>query len=164
MVALDAGSSPVPFTKPKETTMKKIEKEITVTRYMAFDGTEFDTETGCQNFEGSAFGALMQQLESRIVKKSNELSMVGTGSPCTACYAIVPRTRHDIFVLNQILQMVDGEQRAESTDCDMPVLLCVHLRCNTVMAAYLIRPQEIVQNAGNGEFTVVSTIKETKKK
>ena len=147
--------------------MKKVEKEIKVTRYVAFDGTEFETEAECANYEGSAFGKLMTELPVISVHTSNkrlfeEDKFVEKGF--TKCYALVPRTRHDIFTLNQVLSMGGSDDTAKSEDCYNLVVLQVSLCCNMVVAAKLQRPYEWVKEISNGQFEVISNIKDNVRK
>lgn len=135
--------------------MKKIEKELTVTRYVAFDGTEFETEQECQNYEGSAFGLLMQQLDAAIVFED--------GSHGFKSYFLVPHTRHDIFILGQILQMT-GKNTACGDAVDHPITLSVWIECNVVTDAYITKIDEAVEKISGGAYTVVSNMPIKEKK
>lgn len=136
--------------------MYKIEKEIKVTRFVAFDGTEFETEAECQHYEGSAFGELMVQL-------SNSTLSHYIGTDGQHHYILVPRTRHDIYVLGQILQMA-GEDTACASCYGHLTQLDVTLGCNTVAAVHLTDIEEYIRERSNGQYTVVSTIKPEEKK
>lgn len=133
--------------------MQKIKKEIEVIRYMAFDGTEFETEAECQHYESSAFGVLLQQLEK--CRLGHYIG--GDGSQC---YFLVPRTRHDIFVLSQIL-IIAGNDKPCAELCDHLTLLTVHLQCNTVVKADVTNLEEYIMDMSDGQYIVVSTIKKT---
>lgn len=136
--------------------MQKIEKDIKVTRYVAFDGTEFETEAECQNYESSAFGVLLRQLEK--CRLGHYL-----GSDGSQCFFLVPHTRHDIFVLGQILKM-GGNDKPCAELCDHLTLLTVHLQCNTVVNADVTNIEEYVKDMSDGQYIVVSTIKKTEVK
>lgn len=136
--------------------MEKIEKEIKVTRYAAFDGTEFETEAECQNYEGSAFGLLVQQLEKCTLKHF----VTGPGQHG---YCLVPRTRHDVFVLGQILKMAGNEEPCADL-CDHLTLLNVSLECNTVASAEAANLEEYILKVSNGQYAVVSNIKDADKR
>lgn len=131
--------------------MQKIEKEIKVTRYVAFDGTEFKTDAECRNYEGSAFGKLMQELEGCTIDHYRSDSG-------HQCYTLVPRTRHDIFVLGQILKMGGNDEPCAGM-CDHLTLLTVRLHCNTVTRAEVTNLEDYIKDISNGQFCVVSTIK-----
>lgn len=137
--------------KPKTETMQKIEKEIKVTLFVAFDGTEFETEAECQHYEGSAFGQLLQQLKE--CRLGHYL-----GSDGSECYFLVPHTRHDIFVLGQILKM-GGNDKPCAQLCDHLTLLSVHLQCNTVVKAEVTNLEEYIMDMSNGQYIVVGTNK-----
>lgn len=130
--------------------MKKIEKEITVTRYVAYDGTEFETEQECLNYEGSAFGVLIQQLMDCMLSISQE--------GCITNYHLYPRKRHEIFVLEQILSMAGNHEPCGNV-CDHLALLRVKLQCNTVKAAMVMNIEDDIRDLSNGQFAVVSTEK-----
>lgn len=134
--------------------MKKIEKEITVTRFVAYDGTEFETEQECLNYEGSAFGVLIQQLMDCILSISEDGGFIN--------YHLFPHKRHEIFVLEQILSMVGNNEPCGNL-CDHLTLLRVKLQCNTVTRAMVMNIEDDIRELSNGEFTVVSNVK-TKKK
>lgn len=131
--------------------MRKIEKEIKVTRYVAFDGTEFETETACLNYEGSAFGLLIQQLENCIINTS----VLPDGRKC---YCLVPKTRHDIFVIGQILKMA-GKYTPCPDVYEHLSLLTVRLNCNTVEEADVSNLEDYIKEVSDGAFAVVSAIK-----
>ena len=131
--------------------MYKIEEEIKVTRYVAFDGTKFPTEAECQHYEGSAFGQLIEQLKGCIL--GMKVNSSGQKS-----YCLVPRTRHDIFVLGQILQMA-GKDTACAECYGHLTQLDVTLSCNTVADVNITDLEDYISNRSNGQYTVVSTIK-----
>ena len=137
------------------TLMQKIEKDIKVTRYVAFDGTEFETEAECRHYEGSAFGELLQQLK--------DCTLGAYFSPeGHKCYCLLPKTRHDIFVLGQILKMAGNEKPCAEV-YDHLTLLTVHIECNTVTFADVTNLEDYIADISNGQFAVVSTIKPAEK-
>ena len=135
--------------------MQKIEKEITVTVYVAFDGTEFVTDTECQRYEGSAFGQLMQELQGCIL--SHYIDHNGSHH-----YTLVPHTRHDIYLIGQILQMA-GEDTQCSECCDHLTQLDVTLNCNVVEGVHITNLEDYILERSNGQYAVVSTIKSAAK-
>lgn len=135
--------------------MRKIEKEITVTLYEAFDGTEFKTDTACLNYEGSAFGMLLQQLENCILSAS----VLPDGRKC---YCLVPKTRHDIFVIEQIYKMA-GKDAPCPNVCEHLSLLTVRLNCNTVEDVDVSNLENYIKEVSDGAFAVVSAIKKSAK-
>ena len=135
--------------------MKKIEKEITVTVYVAMDGTEFNTEAECQHYEGSAFGQLMQELKSCILSHY-------IGDDGRHHYTLVPHTRHDIYVIGQILQMA-GEDTQCAECCDHLTQLDVALNCNVVEGAHVTNLEDYILERSDGQYAVLSTIKKEKK-
>lgn len=139
----------------KTLNMKKIEKEIKVTRYVAFDGTEFETEAECQHYEGSAFGQLIEQLNNCIL--SHQHTPDGNHT-----YFLVPKTRHDIFVLQQILKMAGIDNPCGEVH-DRLTIMSVRLQCNTVESADVADFEAYVNTVTNGQYAVVSTIKEERK-
>lgn len=147
--------------------MKEVKQEITVIKYEAFDGTLFDSVDECANYEGSAFGVLIKDLESCIVKRTNTLGIYPADyfEPFNQYYFIVPKTRHDIFVLGQICKMVDMDESIAVTgnDCDNLIVLAVNVYCNTLGNAHIIRPGKWISSNTNGHFGVVSMIKEETK-
>lgn len=148
--------------------MKEIPVKTTLIKYEAFDGTRFDTKDECSAYERSQFGLLMQQLETSIVKKMTHIGITEQQNffePFNAYYVIVPRTRHDIFVLGQILELagVTDKEQITGGDCDQPIILCVNLYCNVVVNLHVIRIGELVSDWTNGRFDVVSNIKDEAK-
>ena len=136
--------------------MDKIEKEIKVTRYVAFDGTEFETEAECRHYEGSAFALLLQQLKS--------CCFGGYFSPeGHRCYCLLPKTRHDVFVLSQILALADKKKSCADV-YEKLTLLTVHFECNTVAYAEVTNLEDYIADISNGQFCIVSTIKKTEMK
>ena len=134
--------------------METIKKEITVTRYVAFDGTEFETEAECLHFEGSSFGELMKQLETCTLSHC----VLPDGSHN---YFLVPKTRHDIYVLSQVLKM-GGIDNPCSELYEHLTLLNVRMSCNTVVKVDAANFEDYVKEVSNGQFCVVSTIKDKK--
>lgn len=154
--------------------MKKIEKEVKVTKYVSFDGIEFDNDIECRNYEGSKFGELLKEIEGSIIKRVNALNVfsnLNPNEPYCQCfepynqyYIIVPRTRHDIFVLKQILEIAGNEkEQVTGDDCFNMIILGVNVFCNTVCASHIIRFADIVNNITNGQFAVISNIKDVAK-
>lgn len=144
--------------------MGKKEKDVKVTVYVAFDGTEFNTETECLEYEGSAVGVLLERIKNSILKKVDDLGFLPKDSGYTGFnqyYMIMPKTRTDVFVLNQILSMVpDNEETVVADDCYNLIGLALDLRCNVVVNAHVIKFNEIVKALTNKRFNVISFIKE----
>ena len=136
--------------------MQKIEKEIKVTRYVAFDGTEFETEQECLNNEGSAFGVLMQQLDKCML--GHYLS-----TDRKQCYCLFPKTRHDIFVLGQIMRLAGNEESCAGV-YEHLTLLSVRLKCNTVVSVEITDLEDYIRNISDGQFAVACTVKPEEKK
>lgn len=128
--------------------MEKIEKEITVTRYVAFDGTEFITEAECLNYEGSTFGRLLHELGE---------SMLYTTTKDRNCkiLTVYPRSRHDIYVLSQIFKLADMDNPCGELYGHL-VLLQVRLQCNTVLSVEGCNLEDYIKEMSNGMFAVVS--------
>ena len=153
--------------------MKKIEKEMKVTKFVSFDGIEFDTDYECHNYESSKFGELLKEIEGCIVKRVNSLGIFANTSdepfyqlcePYSQYYIMVPRTRHDVFVLNQILEISGNEkEQATGNDCFNMIILAVNVFCNTIGASHIIRLSDIVKDLTNGRFEVISYIKDAEK-
>lgn len=147
--------------------MKEIPVKTTLIKYEAFDGTRFDTREECFAYEGSQFGLLMQQLEKSIIKRTNTLGINKSNlfEPFNTYYVIVPKTRHDIFVLGQILEAAGVTDREQITggDCDQPIILCVNLFCNAVADVHIIRIGDLVGDWTNSQFDVISNIKDEAK-
>ncbi|MBP5723607.1 MAG: hypothetical protein J6X18_08565 [Bacteroidales bacterium] len=146
--------------------MKKIEKEIKVTRYVAFDGTEFETEHECMNYEGSEFATQLKYIENEILGTETICRSAINGHYYNRWYWIVMRNRTDVRVINTILNMPDEEPEvvANGGDEGKLLLLAVSLSCNTVGDAALFRIDDIIKEKTNGAFTVVSTIKPEERK
>lgn len=153
--------------------MKKIEKEVKVTKFVSFDGIEFDTDFECRNYEGSKFGELLKEIENSIIKRVNTLGIFSCVTnepfynfcePYNQYYVIVPRTRHDIFVLNQILE-ISGNEKEQVTGNDSfnMIILAAYVSCNTLDFSHIIRLSDIVKDLTNGQFEVISNIKEVTK-
>lgn len=144
--------------------MKKFEKEIKVTRFVAFDDSEFETEEECISYEKSRFAALMQLLWERVVSYGNVPSSTPYGTRYDKYYAIVQRSRNDVFNLNQILSLAGSEDMASGTDENKLIVLCVRLECNAIVDACLVRTEELIKNLSRGQFGVVSMIKPDERK
>lgn len=153
--------------------MKKIEKDVKVTKFVSFDGIEFDTDFECRNYEGSKFGELLKEIEGSIIKRVNTLGIFSSATnepfyqlcePYNQYYIIIPRTRHDVFVLNQILEISGNEkEQATGNDCFNMIILAVNVFCNTLGASHIIRLSDIVKDLTNGRFEVISYIKDAEK-
>ena len=153
--------------------MKKIEKDVKVTKFVSFDGIEFDTDFECRNYEGSKFGELLKEIEGSIIKRVNTLGIFSSATnepfyqlcePYNQYYVIIPRTRHDVFVLNQILEISGNEkEQATGNDCFNMIILAVNVFCNTIGASHIIRLSDIVKDLTNGRFEVISYIKDAEK-
>ena len=148
--------------------MKEIPVKTTLIKYEAFDGTRFDTKDECYAYEGSQFGLLMQQLETSIVRKMTHIGITEQQNffePFNTYYVIVPKTRHDIFVLGQLLELagVTDKEQITGGDCDQPIILCVNLSCNVVVNLHVIRIGELVRDWTNSQFDVISNIKDEAK-
>lgn len=128
--------------------MQKIEKEITVTRYVAMDGTEFNTEAECLHYEGSAFGQLVEQLKDCTL--SHQHTPDGNHT-----YFLVPKTRHDIFVLQQIMKMA-GIDNPCGEVYDRLTILNVRLQCNTVESADVANFEDYVKHVTDGQYSLMS--------
>lgn len=153
----DRGSTPRRATNTQTPfIMEKIEKEIKVTRYVAFDGSEFETEAECRHYEGSAFGELVQQLKGCMlaqIEASNRERII----------VLVPKTRHDIFVLGQILKMAGSDEPCADVYGHL-TQLTVTLDCNTVAEAHVTNIEDYIHRMSNGHYAVVSTIKDAEKR
>ena len=147
--------------------MKKIEIEETVTKFEAFDGKVFNTEAECQLYEGSNFGVLLEQIKDCIIKRENHSGMLSSDyyfEPYSAYYYLVPKTRHDINVLNKILEIAgNNKEVASGSDCNELLILCVNQGCNALSNAHIVHVDEWIKTMTRGQFTVVSTIKDTAK-
>lgn len=147
--------------------MKKIEKEIKVTRYVAFDGTEFETEYECKCYECSGFGNLLQQIEREILYTNNDGDNFGyapDGKYYEKWYGIVQKTRTDVRVLNSILEMAGEKPTASGADEGKLLLLGVNLDCNTVREAHLFKIDDFITKISGNTFRAISIIKENEKK
>lgn len=149
--------------------MKKIEKEIKVTKYVSFDGIEFESEQICHAYESSKLGELLKEIDGIIIKRVNSLdifvnksmAIYGSCEPYNQYYVVVPKTRHDVFILNQILEISGNrEEQVRGNDCFNMIILAVDVCCNSVCSACIIRLSDIVKDLTDGRFMVVSDIKE----
>jgi hypothetical protein len=122
---------------------------------VAYDGIEFETEAECQHYKGSAFGVFIQQLMECTLTISADGGFIN--------YHLYPKKRHDIFVLEQILKIVNNHEPCGNM-CDHLTLLWVKLRCNTVVSAMVMNIEDDIRDLSNGQFAVVSTIKSAMKK
>jgi hypothetical protein len=153
--------------------MKKIEKEMKVTKFVSFDGIEFDTDYECHNYESSKFGELLKEIEGCIVKRVNSLGIFANTSdepfyqlcePYSQYYVMVPRTRHDVSVLNRILDIAGNtKETVTGDDCFNMIILAANICCNTLGTSHIIRLADIVKDLTNGQFEVISNIKDTAK-
>ena len=136
--------------------MEKVEREIKVTRYVAYDGTEFETEQQCKNYEGFAFGVLIQQLEKCTLKHFR--SPEGDH-----CYFLFPVTRNEVYLI-ELISKLAGNDTPLGCICERPTLMTVRLNCNIVEEVTVTNLENRILEISNGRFTVVSTIKEEVKK
>ena len=109
----------------------------------------------CRHYEGSAFGELVQQLKgctlgSIVARKKRTI-------------VLVPKTRHDIFVLGQILKMAGSDEPCADVYGRL-TQLDVTLNCNTVAEAHVTNLEDYIQVLSNGQFAVVSTIEDAEKR
>ena len=145
--------------------MKKIEKEIKETRYVAFDGTEFETEYQCKCYESSRFGTLLKEIENHILFTSDDGCYCDPdGNTFNRWYSIMQKTRTDVRVLNEILEMAGSEQIATGNDEGELLLLGVNLYCNEVESAKLYKVDDFVRRISGGKYGAVSFIKDEERK
>lgn len=144
--------------------MKKIEKEIKVVRYVAFDGTEFETERECEKYEGCEFCDLLKHIENDIIFTSNAPYFSPDGLVYNKWYGIIQRNRTDVRVLNDILSMAGEEPQANGNDEWKLLLLGVNLECNTVAGARLFKIDDFVRKISGNKFTTLCMIKEETKR
>lgn len=147
--------------------------DVKVTKFVSFDGIEFDTDYECRRYEGSKFGELLKEIEGSIIKRVNTLGIFSSATnesfyqlcePYNQYYVIVPRTRHDVFVLNQILEISGNEkEQVTGNDCFSMIILAVNVFCNTLGISHIIRLSDIVKDLTNGQFEVISFIKDAEK-
>ncbi|MBP5724393.1 MAG: hypothetical protein J6X18_12585 [Bacteroidales bacterium] len=141
--------------------MKEIQKEIKVTRYVAFDGTEFENDYECRNYENSQFGSLLKQIENEILFANNDGYYCDPdGNTFNRYYGVVQKNRTDVRVLNNILEMAGEEPTANGGSEGKLLLLCVNLCCNDVCSAKLYNVDDFVRRISGGKFGAVSLIKE----
>lgn len=148
--------------------MKEIPVKTTLIKYEAFDGTRFNTKEECFAYEGSQFGLLMQQLEKSIIKKTDTLGIndkLNYFEPFNTYYVIVPKTRHDIFVLGQILEAagVTDKEQITGDDYEQPIILCANLYCNAIINVHIIHMNDLVKDLTNCQFELISNMGDTVK-
>lgn len=137
--------------------MKEIPVKTTVTKYEAFDGTRFDTESECKFYESSQVGMLIEQLKSAIINKFDDLMLFSdmeSGEQFNKFYTVLPRTRHDVFVLGQIMKAANDDYDTP-IPCDVPLVLCLDIECNLIMNAAIINIEEWVSTMTGCMFNVV---------
>ena len=143
-----------------------------VEQFVSFDGIEFDTASKCQKYEGSKFAGLIKELNSSIIKRVKALDIFTVLSdipyiynePFNQYYILVPRTRHDVFVLNQILKLAgNNKEQVTANDCFTMLILAVNVYSDNLGVSHIIRLGDIVKNLSNNDFEVISNIKNNEK-
>lgn len=88
-----------------------ITKEVTVTKYQAFDGEKFDTEEECQKYENSAAGVLFCKIDDFTVKTDCAFEPDEGGE--NTYKAVIPRNQRDIDLLNQLWKLYGGKSKED---------------------------------------------------
>lgn len=139
--------------------MEKTEKEFKKTVYVAFDGTEFENERECVQYEKSEVSALLSGLP--CVGYGTDDFVLNTDHKH---YLFIPRTRHDIFTVNRVLEICGSEDRITSGEMYMPMMLNVLVIDRFGMAASLTHLDKWMRGLSGGKFAIVSLVKESEEK
>lgn len=142
--------------------MEKVEREVKVTKYIAFDGTEFDNELQCSNYEFSEVGKLLSELNCFGYVTDDDDVLISFGAKY---YILMPRTRHDIFVLGRILEICGMENNVTADLLYKPIMLKVNMNNIGIgRRAEITQLDKWMTSISGGKFTVVSLIKDEKVK
>lgn len=142
--------------------MEKKEKEVTTksTVYIAFDGTEFQTEYECANYEKSELGVLLTELNCYGYCTEDSRDPLLDSFGCKY-YVLMPRTRHDVFVLNRILELCGSDDRFLSDNLYKPIILQIYsYPFGLGKKAQIVLLDEWMKHLSGGKFSVVSLVKD----
>ena len=145
--------------------MEKIEKEIKVTRWVAEDGTEFETEHECAMYECSELGELMCKLKPCIVGMfDGGMIPFATYSAYDKVYSLMPKTRNDYYLINRILELGGSVGKISGGNDYKLFFLGLTTSNNIICAADIVDMDEWVRDVTNNKFTVVTLIKNTEER
>ena len=99
--------------------MKKIEHVSMVERksvyYEALDGTYFDTQEECENYDKSAKCVITAKFKELVLKETNAYYMFPGGNEDNAAYLVKPETDHDIDTVRQFEAMIGLKYNSDYT-------------------------------------------------
>ena len=97
--------------------MERITKErkTTYTVYVACDGTEFDTEKACSDYEYSAKGVLFARYKSCVINTFSEYELFKVGSDDNYIDVVKMETDSDINTILQLQILFNGHVKDKNT-------------------------------------------------
>lgn len=86
--------------------IKKVEVTTFIEKYVAVDGTEFNSKDQCIKYEESAFGVMMARLHKFALKDSTEYEVfAGAGCEDNGVVVVAPKTDDEVKTIQQVLCM-----------------------------------------------------------
>ena len=97
--------------------MERITKErkTTYSVYVACDGTEFDTEKACVEYENSAQGVLFARYKSCVINTFSEYELFNVGSDENYIDVVKMETDSDINTILQLQILFNGHVKDRNT-------------------------------------------------
>ena len=97
--------------------MERITKErkTTYNVYVACDGTEFDTEKACSDYENSAQGVLFARYKSCVINTFSEYELFNVGSDENYIDVVKMETDSDINTILQLQILFNGHVKDKNT-------------------------------------------------
>ena len=142
--------------------MEKIVKENTITTtvketlFVAYDDTEFNTETDCKRYENACKLVVLNKLDSCTIK-TYDFDPFGEYND-VYCKIVSPKTNEDIDNLNIINGICNRASTLRFSSKDIGKLIFVYYRIdNGVDCLWFQHISNIVENYTDKKFEVVET-------
>lgn len=148
-----------------ETKKTEIVEKRYVTTYVATDGTEFDDQAQCAEYEKSALGVLKGRLHNIAINEGSECDIFGgCGSDETKAYVVAPKDDEQVKTIQQIMHhCCYGEWKQKNADRIVIGKVFVVVFGYEGTDAWLIDFTEMVSLATTGKFSLAE-VKEDESK
>lgn len=147
-----------------ETKKTEIVEKRYVTTYVATDGTEFDDQAQCAEYEKSALGVLKGRLHKIALNEGSECDiMAGSGSDESHGFVVCPKNDDEVKTIQQVMYMKSfGEWKQKHADkAGVGKPLAVFFSYDDYYA-WLVDIGAMVRDMTDGKFKVVENDKEDK--
>lgn len=134
-------------------------KEITRTKtevvgYESTDGTYFDTKDECQRYEQSALCVVRGRIKEIALKSTTEYGLFEMGSVDCDLFVVIPKSKEDINLLNQLAILINGDDQRQVTDGAIGKTVFVYTGYNND-SCWFDTLESLVRRITDGKYTVV---------